>query len=75
MLNGFPIAAMDGAVQEALGSALERTGGALGVGTAVALLLGVLVLGVELLARGRRKKTRRPRGPRPPRSRRREAYR
>lgn len=75
MLKAFPISAMDGAAQEALGNAIERVIAALGIGTAVAFLLGILVYGVEVLARRHREKGRKPPGPSSPRTRRREVYR
>lgn len=66
---------MDGSAQEALAAAAERVVTTLGVGTGVALLLAVLVVGVELLTRRRRRKAPGRRAPRPPKGRRREAFR
>lgn len=72
MLNELAMLGMHVASPEALGDAIERAISGLAIGTAIALLLGALVLGVESLSRGpREKKLRKPSAAR----RRGEAYR
>ena len=51
MLNELAIFGMHVASPEALGDVIERAISGLAIGTAIALLLGALVLGLESLSR------------------------
>lgn len=78
MLSAIGSLGMYGAAEETLMNAVERALAGLGIGTALALALGGVVLGAEALAgRGRRRKESRNAGPPPdaPRRRGSEAFR
>lgn len=67
MLTVIAMSGLPEAAHEFLGGALERAVTGLGIGTAVALLLGALVVAVEAAAR-RPWRKRRPRRPAPRRA-------
>jgi hypothetical protein len=66
MLNALALSGMYGTALEVLSGATERVVSALGIGTGVALLLGLLVLAAEALGRRSPRRKRRPRPRKPP---------